>query len=62
MGALFMEKTMAEQGIDNGGSSAVEQNYQYPQEINSGANGRIISPSDFGGRSAYQPLPVGQEE
>lgn len=53
---------MADQPIDNSGASAVQQNYQYPVETNSGAMGRIISPSNFGGRSAYQPMPAMNEE
>ena len=45
---------MADDAI-NPGSSALKQ-IEYPQETAS--TGRIISPNDIGGRSAYEPVPT----
>ncbi len=40
----------------NPGSSALAKQIEYPQETAS--TGRIISPNDIGGRSAYEPVPA----
>jgi hypothetical protein len=56
-GFLIGAKLKKEPENMNVGASALSSQIAFQQAQTIGANGRMTSPDDKGGRSAYQPLP-----